>query len=74
MTISFSDYFYPIQKEELTTLKTPIEINLEGDLRPSVDITVLPTEDQPAEDIVFTWTALFFNEKMLKIKLEFETP
>jgi len=74
MTISFSDYFYPIKEGELSSLKRPIEINLEGDLRPAVDITVIPTEDQPAEDLVFTWTALFYNEKMLKIKLEFLNP
>ena len=74
MTIIFSDNFYPIVKEEFSTLKKPIEINLEGELRPAVDITVIPTEDQPAEDLVFTWTVLLFDEKMLKIKLDFETP
>lgn len=70
LTIQFSDDLYPI--DDFEKLKAFKEINLEGDKRPAIEIDVEPVEDQPKEDVAFTWKVLSFSEKFLIIQLDFE--
>ena len=69
VTIGFSDELIVI--EDLDELKER-ELLLDGELKPNLELIVHVVENQQLSQVAFTWTAVSFTERQLKIQLYFE--
>ena len=69
VTIGFSDDLIVIDDLDELTEK---ELLLDGELKLNLELIVPIVETQVAAQVAFTWTAVSFTERQLKIQLFFE--